>query len=48
VLDTSRVLLFVKSVDVRDRETIGSLLETDNGLTADWAMVKRVCGRFDK
>jgi hypothetical protein len=48
VLDTSRVLLFVKSVDVRDRETIGSLLETDDGLTADLAMVKRVCGRFDK
>jgi hypothetical protein len=48
VLDTSRVLLFVKSVDVRDRETIGSLLETDDGLTTDWAMVKRVCGRFDK
>jgi hypothetical protein len=48
VLDTSRVLLFVKSVDARDREQIGSLLETDDGLTADWAMVKRVCGRFDK
>jgi hypothetical protein len=43
VLDTSRVLLFVKSV-----EKIGSLLKTDDGLTADWAMVKRVCGRFDK
>jgi hypothetical protein len=48
VLDTSCVLLFVRSVDVRDRETIGSLLETDDGLTADWAMVKRVCGHFDK
>jgi hypothetical protein len=48
VLDTSRVLLFVKSVDARDRERIGSLLETDDGLTADWAMVKRVCGRVDK
>jgi hypothetical protein len=48
VLDTSRVLLFVKSVDARDREKIGLLLETDDGLTTDWAMVKRVCGRFDK
>jgi hypothetical protein len=48
MLDTSRVLLFVKSVDVRDREKIGLLLETDDGLTADWAVVKRVCGCFDK
>jgi hypothetical protein len=48
VLDTSRVLLFVKSVDARDREKIGLLLEIDDGLTADWAVVKRVYGRFDK
>jgi hypothetical protein len=48
VLDTSRVLLFVKSVDARDREKIDLLLETDDGLTAEWAVVKRVCGRFDK
>jgi hypothetical protein len=48
VLDTSRVLLFVKLVDARDREKIGLLLETDDGLTADWAVVKRVCARFDK
>jgi hypothetical protein len=48
VLDTSRVLLFVKSVDARDREKIGLLLETDDGLTADWAVVKRVRGRFDE
>ena len=27
---------------------MGLLLETDEGLTADWAMVRRVCGRFDK
>ena len=43
LLDTSRVLLFVKSVDERDREQVGLLLETDDGLTADWAVVKRVC-----
>ena len=59
ILDTSRVLLFVKSVDERvilfvksvderDQEQVGLLLETDDGLTADWAVVKRVCGRFDK
>ena len=34
-LDTSRVLLFVKSVDERDREQVGLLLETEDGLTAD-------------
>ena len=27
---------------------MGSLLETDDGLTTDWAMVKWVCSRFDK
>mgnify|MGYP000090671109 FL=1 len=48
VLDTSCVLLFVKFVDVRDREQVDLLLETDDGLTADWAVVKRVCGRFEK
>ena len=48
ILDTSRVLLFVKSVDERDREQVGLLLETEDGLTTDWAAVKRVCGRFDK
>ena len=39
VLDTNRVVLFVKLVDV---------LETDNGLMTDWATVKGVCSRFDK
>ena len=46
--DISRVLLFVKSVDARNREQVGLMLETDDGLTADWAVVKRFCGRFDK
>ena len=27
---------------------MGFLLETDEGLTADWAVVKRFCSRFDK
>ena len=48
VLDTSRVLLFVKAMDTLDREKVGLLLEIDEGLTADWAIVRRVCGRFDK
>ena len=35
MLDTSRVLFFVKAVDVRVREQVGLVLETDDGLTAD-------------
>ena len=35
ILDTSCVLLFVKAVDVRDREQVGLLLEIDDGLTAN-------------
>ena len=31
VLDTSRVLLFVKSIHGRDREQVGLLLETEDG-----------------
>ena len=48
VLDTSKVLLFVKSVNLLDHKKVGLLLETDEGLTTDKAVVKRVCGRFDK
>ena len=48
VLDTSKVLLFIKSVIEEDREKVGLLLKTDDGLTANWAVVKRVCGRFHK
>ena len=48
VLDTSRVLLFVKALDVWDREQVGLLLETDDGLTTYWTVLKRVCNRFDK
>ena len=35
VLDTSCVLFFVKAVDAQDREQVGLLLETDDGLTAN-------------
>jgi hypothetical protein len=48
MLDTSRVLLFVKSVDARDREKVGFSLETNDRRLADCAAVKKVCGRFDK
>ena len=48
MLDTSRVLLFIRSVNALDRGGVGPLLETDEGLTADWAVVKRFCSRFDK
>ena len=35
VPNTKHVLLFVKSVDVRNREQVGLLLEIDDGLTAN-------------
>ena len=35
VLDTSKVLLFMNYVDVEDREKVGLLLETDDGLSTD-------------
>ena len=48
VLDTSRVLLFVKTMDVRYREQVGLLLEMGDRLTGNWVVVKRDCDRFDK
>ena len=48
VLDTGKVLLFVKAVDVGYREKVGLLLEDDDRLITDWDAVKRVCSRFDK
>ena len=48
MLDTSKVLLFVKSFDLLDRDNVGLLLGTNDGLTVDWAMVKGVCLRIDK
>ena len=41
-------MLFVVSVKALDRGSVGPLLETDDGLTTDWAMVKRICSRFEK
>ena len=48
VLDSSKVLLFIKAVNVKDRRDLGLLLEDDDGLISDWAAVKRACGHFDK
>ena len=48
MLDTSKVLLFVKSFDLLDRDNVDLLLETNDDLTVDWAVVKGVCGRINK
>ena len=48
MLDTSKVLLFLKAVGVQNREKMCFLLENENKLITDWATVKRVCSRFDK
>ena len=47
VVDTSKVL-FIKSVDPLDRENVGVLLETYEGLTIEWALIKGVCSHFNK
>ena len=47
VLNISKVLLFLKVVDVRDGEKVG-LLENDDGLIMDWATTKRMCSFFAK
>ena len=48
MLETSKVLFFVTSFDSRVRESVGILLETNRGLTIEWATVKEVCSRIDK
>ena len=48
VLDTSWVLLFFMLVNVLDWESVGPLLETNEGLMTEWAVVKGVCNRFNK
>ena len=45
-----KLLMFVRSIDRKERMDIGIKLEDDdgaNGLTEDWAKVERVCGRHD-
>ena len=48
MLDTSKVVLLIKAIHIKDREKVGLDLEMDEGLTTNWAMVKRFCNRFDK
>ena len=48
MLNTSKVLLFINSVNPQDQEKVKLLLEMDKGLTTDWMVVKRVCSCFDK
>ena len=50
-MGADKVLLFVRSVDLEEREAIGIELEEDegaNGLTEDWSKVDRVCQRMDE
>ena len=51
LVGADKVLLFVRSVDLKEREAIGIELEEDdgaNGLTEDWSKVGRVCQRMDE
>ena len=47
MLNSSKIL-FVKSFDLLDQDNVDLLLETNEGLKVDWAMVKGVCGWIDK
>ena len=50
-MGVDKVLLFVRSIDRKERMDIGIELEDDdgeNGLTEDWAEVERVCRRHDE
>ena len=42
------MLLFLKLVDVKDERELGLLLENEDGLIVDWAIVKTTCERFHK
>ena len=48
MLETSKVLFFITLFDSRIRESVGLLLETNRGLTTDWATVKEVRSQIDK
>ena len=46
-----KVIMFIRLINWKERMAIGIELEDDdgaNGLTQDWAKVKRVCRRHDK
>ena len=49
-MGVDKVLMFVRSIDRKERMAIGIKLEDKdgaNGLTEDWAEVERVCERHD-
>ena len=46
-MDSTKVLLFIKLVDVDDRRDLKLLLEDDDGVISEWAAVRRACGSFD-
>ena len=51
LVGVDKVLLFVKSIDRKERNAIGNQLEDDdgaNGLTENWAEVEKVCWQHDK
>ena len=48
MLETSKVLFFITSFDSSVRESVGLLLDSNRGLTTNWATVKEVCSRIDK
>ena len=51
LVGVEKVLMFVKSIDRKERKAIGIRLEDDdgaNGLTEDWTKVERVCQLHDK
>ena len=51
LVGANKVLMFVKSIDRKQRKAIGVQLEDDDGvndITKNWDEVKRVCQRHDK
>ena len=48
MLDTSKVMLFANLFDLLDGNNADLILETNEALTVDLAVVKGVCGRIDK
>ena len=48
LLEEDKTFYFLKAVDMKDKQELGTLLEDDtqeNGLVADWIVVKRSCNR---
>ena len=48
IIDSTKVLLFIKVADMKDQMELGLLLENVDGPITNWIAVKRDCGRFDK